>query len=47
MNAGDIVSEGKTRGFELGFDHSILVARKGFEQVPDLSTVSLSLGVSM
>jgi hypothetical protein len=47
MNAGDIVSEGKTRGFELGYDHNILVARKGFERTPDLSTVSLSFGISI
>jgi RHS repeat-associated protein len=47
MNAGDIVSEGKTRGFELGIDHNILVMRKGFERVPDLSTVSLSFGISI
>jgi RHS repeat-associated protein len=47
MNAGDIVSEGKTRGFELGFDHNILVTTKGFDRVPDLSTVSLSFGISI
>jgi hypothetical protein len=47
MNAGDIVSEGKTRGFEIGFDQNILVARSGFERIPDLSTVSLSFGISI
>jgi RHS repeat-associated protein len=47
LNIPAAVSLGRTRGFELGADHSILVMRVPMARAADYSVVSLSFGFSL
>ena len=47
LNIPETVSLGRTRGFEFGADHSILVMRVPMARAADYSVVSLSFGFSL